>query len=213
MDDLKLLKQIQKLKDSDIKQRIDKRISEFKSLGKKSNAFLFSELCFCILTANFNAEKSIKIQNEISPKGFLVLPERKLAKKLKNLGHRYPNTRARYIVEARKFAKNLGQLIKSQKTDSEARDFFAKNVKGLGYKESSHFLRNIGFENLAIIDFHIVDLLVRFHLIKKPESKALNKKRYLEIESILQRIAKTCGLNLAELDLYLWFMETGKLLK
>lgn len=213
MDDIKLLKEIQKLKDSEIKQTIRKRISEFKALGKKSNAFLFSELCFCILTANFNAEKTIKIQNEIKPKGFLHLPEKNLAKKLKLLGHRYPNTRAKYIIEARQFASNIGQLIASQKTEIEAREFFAKNVKGLGYKEASHFLRNIGFENLAIIDFHIVDLLARFHLIKKPESKSMTKKRYLEIESILQRISKRCALNLSELDLYLWFMETGKILK
>ncbi|PIU21669.1 MAG: N-glycosylase [Candidatus Diapherotrites archaeon CG08_land_8_20_14_0_20_34_12] len=213
MDDLKLLKQIQKLKDSDIRQKIGRRISEFKSLGKKSDVILFSELCFCILTANFTAEKTIKIQNEIGSSGFLNLPERKLANKLKSLGHRYPNTRAKYIVEARKFAKNLGQLVKSQKTDIEAREFFAENVKGLGYKEASHFLRNIGFENLAIIDFHILDLLAKHNLIKKPKTKSLTKKNYLEFEKILSNLSKKVSLNLAELDVYLWLLETGKVLK
>ena len=84
-------------------------------------------------------------------------------------------------------------------------------MKGLGYKEASHFLRNIGFDDFAIIDFHIIDILSRYNLIEKP--KALTKKRYLKIENLLKEIAKKSNLSLAELDLYLWYMETGKVLK
>ena len=91
------------------------------------------------------------------------------------------------------------------------RDWIVKNVKGLGYKEASHFLRNIGFDDFAIIDFHIVDLLADYNLIKKP--KNLNRKKYLEIEKILRKISRKTGLTLAELDLYLWYLETGKILK
>ena len=78
-------------------------------------------------------------------------------------------------------------------------------------KEASHFLRNIGFSNYAIIDFHIIDLLVKEKLITRP--KTLTPKRYLEIESILETLAKKTKLSLGELDLYLWYMETGKILK
>lgn len=84
-------------------------------------------------------------------------------------------------------------------------------MKGLGYKESSHFLRNVGCDDVAIIDFHIIDLLVANRLIKKP--KALNPKRYLAIEKKLKQLAGRSGLSLGELDLYLWYMETGKILK
>ncbi|MHA2326793.1 MAG: 8-oxoguanine DNA glycosylase, partial [Promethearchaeota archaeon] len=91
------------------------------------------------------------------------------------------------------------------------RDWIVKNIKGIGYKEGSHFLRNIGYNNLAIIDFHIIDLLVKSHLIEKP--KTLTKKKYLEIEELLKLIGKKLKLNLAELDLYLWYTETGKVLK
>ena len=84
-------------------------------------------------------------------------------------------------------------------------------MKGLGFKEASHFLRNIGYDDYAIVDFHIVDLLVRHNLIKKP--KTLSRVKYLEIEEILRKIAKKSGLTLAELDLYLWFLETIKVLK
>ena len=80
-------------------------------------------------------------------------------------------------------------------------------------KEASHFMRNVGFKNVAIIDFHISDLLVKEKLIPKSEAKSLSKNQYLKIENILRQIAQKAGLNLAELDLYLWYMETGKVLK
>ena len=91
------------------------------------------------------------------------------------------------------------------------REWLVNNIKGIGYKEASHFLRNIGFDDYAIIDFHIIDILTRYKIIEKP--KYLSKKKYLEIEEILRKIAKQTNLTLAELDLYLWYMETGKILK
>lgn len=206
----RLSESIENLKKSGVKRLIDTRIEEFKEIGKKSNNEIFKELCFCILTANFNAEKSIKIQNKICD-GFLNLNEPQLAKKLEQLGHRYPSARANYILDARKYKDSLKDIIKSFDTEGELREWLVKNIKGLGYKEASHFLRNIGYVNFAIIDFHIINLLTRYNLIKKP--KTLTKRKYLEIEDILKKIAKKLNLNLAELDLYLWYIETGKILK
>jgi len=93
----------------------------------------------------------------------------------------------------------------------ERRAWLVDNIKGLGYKEASHFLRNIGFDDYAIIDFHILDLLERYRLIKKP--KTLTTKQYRKIEHVLQKLATKTNLTLAELDLYLWYLETGKILK
>jgi N-glycosylase/DNA lyase len=204
-----LIKQIESLKDGEIGNLIQKRIGEFKELNKKPNDELFKELCFCILTANFNAEKSIKIQNEIG-ECFLTNSEEELAKKLKILGHRYPNTRAKYISESRKCKKSLKEVIQFN-DKKKLREWIVNNVKGLGYKEASHFLRNIGFDDFAIIDFHIVDILVKHDLIKRP--KTLTKTKYLEIENLLRTIGRKTNLTLAELDLYLWYLETGKILK
>lgn len=185
------------------------RIKEFKKTGRSPIEKIFSELCFCIMTANFNAERAIKIQDTIG-RGFLTLPEKKLSQKLRELGHRYPNTRAAYIVEARKTIKPLRVALKSL-SGEELREWVVKNIKGLGMKEASHFLRNIGYKNYAIIDFHIIDVLVEHGLVKTP--KTLSKKRYIEIENLLRKMAKKLNLSLAELDLYLWYMETEKVLK
>lgn len=205
-----LLESIENLKNSEVKKLVNTRIREFKENGAKSNGEIFIELCFCILTANFNAEKAIKIQTEIG-KDFLTLPESQLAEKLKRLGHRYPNTRAKYIVKARKYKDSLKEVISSFNVEDELREWLVKNIKGIGYKEASHFLRNIGYTNFAIIDFHITDLLARYKLLEKP--KTLTKKEYFKIENLLREIAEKSNLNLAELDLYLWYMETGKILK
>jgi len=205
----KLVNRIENLKDSSISKIINNRIKEFKDLNKESNEDLFKEMCFCILTANFSAERSIKIQDELGD-CFLTNSEEEIAIKLKQMGHRFPNARARYISESMNCRNELSKVIKYN-DDNTLRDWIVNNVKGLGYKESSHFLRNIGFDDFAIIDFHIIDLLTDYKIINKP--KSLTKQKYIEIENILRSIANKTNLSLAELDLYLWYIETGKILK
>jgi len=206
------------LRSSEIGKLVDSRINEFKRIGKSSNPEIFSELCFCLLTANFSAERGIKIQKEMGS-GFLTLSEKRLSEKLRELGHRYPNARAKYIIEARRYKNSIKDYVRDftpyiqqgLASERSRRDWLVKNIKGLGYKESSHFLRNIGYDNCAIIDFHIIDLLEKYKLINRP--KILTRTKYLEIEEILKKVAKKSSLTLAELDLYLWFTETGKVLK
>ena len=99
-------------------------------------------------------------------------------------------------------------------TGKERREKLVKMIKGLGMKEASHFLRNIGFKDVAIVDFHIIDLLKREGLTDfDRKTSGLSKGKYLEIEGVLEKLGKELGMNLAELDLYLWYMETGKILK
>jgi len=204
-----LMSTIENLKRSEIAKIVEKRIEDFKNIDRESNDELFKEICFCLLTANFNAEKSIKIQNEIG-ECFLTDSKEELSKKLRNYGHRFPNARAEYISKSLKCKDKLKEIVQFQ--DKKAlRDWIVNNIKGLGYKEASHFLRNVGFDDYAIIDFHIIDILTDYNLIKKP--KTLTKKKYIEIENLLRRLANKTGLTLAELDLYLWYLDTGKILK
>ena len=204
-----LIDKIENLKNSEIGNLVDQRINEFKNINRESNEELFQEMCFCILTANYNAEKSIKIQNEIQ-NCFSTDTMDELSKKLKYYGHRFPNTRAKYIFESLKCKDKLKDIV--QVNDKQSlRNWIVNNVKGLGYKEASHFLRNIGFDDYAIIDFHIIDILYDHKLIQKP--KTITKNKYIEIENLLKKLAKKTNLTLAELDLYLWYIETGKILK
>ncbi|MBC7110131.1 MAG: N-glycosylase/DNA lyase [Archaeoglobi archaeon] len=203
-----LLKELEVLKSSEISEVVKKRIEEFIELGKRDEREIFKELCFCILTANFRADRCIEIQRRIGD-GFLDLTFEELRDELRRLGYRYPERRAEFIVEARKHIGNLKRLLEID--EREAREWLVKNLRGIGYKEASHFLRNVGKMNVAIIDKHIMSILSEFLGIEKPRS--MTRKRYLEMEYVLREIAEEIGISLGELDLYLWFMKTGRVLK
>ncbi|MFX0047732.1 MAG: N-glycosylase/DNA lyase [Candidatus Hermodarchaeota archaeon] len=205
-----LIKSIESLKNSEISEIIDERIGQFSSIGELGIGEIFKELCFCIMTANCGAKKCIEVQQRIN-NGFLMYSEDELQKKFKEFGYRFPNIRAKYILEARDHLLELECKLKSKSDEVDLRDWIVKVIKGLGYKEASHFLRNIGYNNLAIIDFHIIDLLVKYNLIEKP--KSLTKSKYLEIESILKKLGNILNLDLGSLDLYLWYLETSEILK
>jgi len=195
----KLLKEIKRIRKSKVKKLIEKRKKEF----EKNKQGAFSELCFCILTANFNAQKAIAIQKAVGS-GFQTFSKSDLAKKLRQLGHRYPNARAKYIVEARKHGN-----LKNMKC---SREWLVKNVKGLGMKEASHFLRNVGYFDLAIIDRHILSNLKEHNIIES-EKMTLTPKKYVQLEIILKKIAEIVKMPVGEMDLYLWYRKTGAVLK
>lgn len=203
-----LINKINLLKNSKVSLEIEKRIKEFENLKKPKE--IFSELCFCLLTANFKAEKSWEIQRILYPK-LLKINEKDLSLLLKNQGHRFWQQRAKRIILARQKNKSLIKLLNKEKDEFILRDWLVNNITGFGMKESSHFLRNIGYKNLAIIDFHIINVLEENKLL--PPIKTLTKKNYLNIEKILKQIATKVSLDLARLDLYLWYMDTGKILK
>jgi N-glycosylase/DNA lyase len=205
-----LINKIEKLKNSEISKVINQRINEFSSFKNKSNNEWFKELTFCILTANFTASGGIKIQNEIG-NGMLTLSQIELEIKLKELGHRFYRKRAEYIILSRKHS-NIKDIILDYECERDAREFIVKNIKGLAYKESSHFLRNVGYNNVAIIDRHILKVLKNEAYLNEIP-KSLSKNKYFEIEKILERIGKEVNLSLSELDLYIWYIGTGTVLK
>ncbi len=204
-----LLSELERVRDSPVQELVERRLEEFRKAGRGGEQRWFSELCFCILTANYTAHGGMRIQRELGADGFCRLPEKGLVAQLKGLGHRFYNTRGRFIVEAR------GKRVKKElegKGQHEMREWLVENVKGLGWKEASHFLRNLGFFDLAVIDRHILAVLHRYGYLERIP-KALGKKKYLEIENILGGIAEKAGMSQGELDLYLWYMKTGKILK
>jgi N-glycosylase/DNA lyase len=194
---------------ADVGDLVRDRMEEFERIGR-SEGDVFKELCFCILTANFSAEGGIRIQGTIGD-GFLKLDEGELSRRLGELGHRYPRARARYIVEARRFYGAL--MRKLELRDAKAiREWLVENVKGIGYKEASHFLRNVGFKDVAIIDRHVLRFLREKGLIGEIP-RSLGRERYLELERLLSAIADKLGISAGELDLYIWYRMTGRVLK
>ena len=205
----KLLSGIKKLQKTKVKQKVNKRVREFGSFKRKNTKQWFSELCFCILTANSKAHTALKIQDDLGVKGFCDCASGDVKKCIVKHKHRFHNNKTKFIVEARKHIDIKNKLKKLD--DYEAREWIVKNIKGIGYKEASHFLRNVGYKRLAIVDRHILNLMAENKIIKKP--KSLTRGKYLEIEVKFNKLAKKLKMNSAELDLYMWFMKTGEVLK
>lgn len=133
--------------------------------------------------------------------------------------HRYPNARAGYIVASRDFLQEHCQMrlrnkLESFDDDFERRDWLVKEkrIKGLGYKEASHYLRNIGFKGYAILDKHILRSLSELNVIDDPKPPGTRLK-YLSTEEKLKDLARSLEIDFDELDLVLWSMKTGEILK
>jgi len=199
----KLIAIVEKHKKSDVKDIVDKRMDDFSKIRYNGYNEVFRELVFCILAAGTSAELGIKTVNHLGDVIFTGTRE-DIQRKLKEV-YRFHTIRAGYLDLARKNFRNV------KLDDENVREQLVKNIKGIGMKEASHFLRNIGFKDYAIVDFHIVDILSKNSLIEKP--KSITPKKYLEIEDLLKKLSEKTSTNLGELDLYLWYEETGKILK
>ena len=183
----------------------------------KDDFRIFEELAFCIFTANTSAEMGLKAVDAVRN----VLPNGNAAEMTRRLEgiYRFNNVRPNYIIHSRNYLKNslnfkLKNKIKSFQNKDDLRNFFAlnKGIKGLAYKEASHFLRNIGFKGYAILDKHIINSLHEFGILKTNE-KPKNNKEYLEIEQKFIDFSKDIGIDVDELDLLLWSRKNGRILK
>jgi N-glycosylase/DNA lyase len=145
--------------------------------------------------------------------------EKELQQRARSHRVRFWRIRPSYIVRTREYLKDacgmeLRRLLESFDCRHARRDFFAKNksVKGLGYKEASHFLRNIGFPGYAILDKHILNSLREMGVISK-RMRPATQAGYLEIEKKLEAFAQEIGIDMDHLDLLLWSRKTGEILK
>ena len=197
---------------------IERRLKEFKELFENSNDDrIFAELIFCLLTPQSKAKICWKAVENLIKKDLLIHGSyEQVLRELK--GVRFKKNTARYIIEARKtFTREneirIKSVISSFSDSKKAREWLVKYVKGMGYKEASHFLRNIGFgEDLAILDRHILKNLRLLGVIEDMP-KTLTKKRYMEIENKMREFSKDIGIPLSHLDLLFWSKETGEIFK
>ena len=196
----------------------DNNVMNLKKIDKNDDERIFEELCFCILTANTSAEMGMKAIDKIRD----LLMEGRVEEMSKNLEgiYRFNNLRPAYIMHTRNYLKNDLNFKLKEKIESlrysreELRDFFAFNegIKGLGYKEASHFLRNIGFKGYAILDKHILNSLFEFGVIEELKRPSTREK-YREIEQKMVLFSNEIRIPMDELDLLLWSRKNGKILK
>ena len=200
------------------RDEIRNRLAEFESVWMNgTDARLWEEMVYCFFTGGCSAKmgmRSVEAVRELLEDG----EQSDLAKALTGV-HRYPNARSRYVVASREFLRKhcgmkLRKKLESFDCPFERRDWLVreKGIKGLGYKEASHFLRNIGFSGYAILDKHVLRCLHELKIIDEPKPPNTRTK-YLTVEEKLKQLAEVARVDFDELDLVLWSMKTGEVLK
>lgn len=194
------------------------RLAEFEDIWKNgSDERLWEEMVFCFFTGGCSAKMGLRSVEAVRPHLMNGTHEDVMNALVGR--HRYPRARAGYVVSSREFLVADCDLRLREKLSSfgdpiERRDWLVreKGIKGLGYKEASHYLRNIGMRGYAILDKHILRSMSELGLIEEPKPPS-TRTRYLATELKLKEFAGKVGIDFDELDLVLWSMRTGEILK
>lgn len=202
------------------KKEIRARLNEFRDIWRNgSDERLWEELVFCIFTAGASARMGFTAVNAVRPL-LAQGKQREMTRAIRRAGaHRFPVARPGYIVITRDYlhehcGMELRRKFESFRDPIDRRDWLAqeKRIKGLGYKESSHFLRNIGIRGHAILDKHVMSCLQDLQVVETAKPPT-TRTRYLEVEEKLKSFAQDIKIDFDELDLVLWSIKTGEVLK
>jgi N-glycosylase/DNA lyase len=175
----------------------------------------FFELAYCLLTPQSSARSAALAMEALRAAGYPGAPVDP-APALRGNGYyiRFHLTKSRHLLAAAARRAEIVEAVAAARGSDgrELRAWLVREIKGLGWKEASHFLRNIGFRNLAILDRHVLRNLRRHGVIRAIPA-SLPEKRYLAIEGAFLTFAAAVGVSMDELDLVFWSRETGEILK
>ncbi len=203
----------------EIKPDIVQRLAAFNTIWNNgSEDDLRKELIFCLFTPQSKAEGCWQAVQKLEDNNLLNCKNCQEIAECIRTYTRFHHTKARNlaylnsdIFEKENFS--LLNKLKNFKYNKKMREWLVVTVKGLGYKEASHFLRNIGKgENLAILDRHILRKLVEFNIINSSPA-SLTKKHYQLIEERMREFAQELEIPLVQLDMLLWYQTTGRIFK
>jgi N-glycosylase/DNA lyase len=174
----------------------------------------FYELCFCMMTPQSSALQCAAVAEELERRGFheCAFDPSGLLRSHDGGYVRFHNTKARRLLRLREDWPVVRELLADDQDDKALRDALAETVQGIGMKEASHFVRNIGRTRVTIVDRHILRNLVRLGALDE-WPKSIGRRMYLDIERRFECVAHTLGIPPDELDLLLWRRETGFILK
>jgi N-glycosylase/DNA lyase len=197
---------------------VSNRIKSFKNIWNSGlNEDLFVELVFCLLTPQAKALEAGKAISVLIETGELYNANaEEISLRLNRV--RFKNNKAKNLVAARKQflspdGDNIQKIISNSGDIFLSRKWFAENVLGMGYKEASHFLRNVGFvEELAILDRHILKNMKLYGVIDELP-KSLTPSLYLDLEKRLKNFSLNISIPMGHLDFVFWFKETNTIYK
>jgi N-glycosylase/DNA lyase len=124
--------------------------------------------------------------------------------------YRYPHLRGSHIRRTAEsiyqVGESIGNLLNVSTDSYDARMRIMSATIGVGPKQSSLFLRNIGYaDDLAILDTHVLRYVSLLQLLPTAiTARNLGLTTYEKIERALRAYGKTKGLSLSRLDTAIW---------
>lgn len=124
--------------------------------------------------------------------------------------YRFPNSRARQLAvtwdAVRRNGGGLIDLLQGFADHRAGRAWFVQNAPGLGPKQSSMFLRNIGVTyELAVLDRHVMNYMAVVGLSEAgPAARTMSD--YVREEQVLTAHAQGFGLPVGVLDWAVWIV-------
>lgn len=186
------------------------RLKDFQNIKPE---LIFYEFCFCIMTPQSSAKNAWRVQNKLIELDFQNTrfnPSSILADK--NHYIRFHNTKSQRLLNAIDYNARLNEILKANNNQYEKRKIIKSEFVGIGMKEASHFLRNIGYKHLAIIDRHILRMLLECDILNDA-TPPKNDKQYLEIEQKIINFSNKINIDMDILDLLFFAHSNGEVLK
>ncbi len=194
----------------ELKPRILAKLDEYAAVPESD---YFYEFCFCVMTPQSKAANAHAVELKLRERDFRGKPFDPTPLLRDNRHYiRFHNQKAKRLLAARDLFPEILEILKSDNSTRDKRFLIYQKTNGFGMKEASHFLRNIGYRDLAILDRHILKHMVTCGMYDEIP-KISSVKRYLEIERNFLDFSDKVGVTVDELDLLFWSWETGALLK
>lgn len=122
--------------------------------------------------------------------------------------YRFPMSRGRQLAATCKAITEEGgldKLLASCRSARDARQWFVRRAPGLGPKQASMFLRNIGFSyDLAILDRHVLEYMAAVGLCEDSKKSIPCLRSYEALENSLRAHAHGLGYNVGLVDRAIW---------
>ena len=101
--------------------------------------------------------------------------------------------------------RSIRDLIDNARDIRDARRLLAAEISGLGLKQASLFLRNIGYAKcIAVLDIHVLTYMSWFGLTEGPVKSISTVRRYETLEDTFINHAFSLGCSPHQFDLAVW---------
>lgn len=190
------------------------RLNRKVSWRGREEQYLWRELVGAILGSAVSYEHALAALSLLDahgltkPSAVLSMKQDEIERSLRLAGYRFPVLRSGQIARSAAaiygVSSDLQGILRRYDDPVAARRGLVELCPGLGPKQASLFLRNVGYHDLAVLDRHVLTYLQHRCMVARCKLLVNSVKRYEVVEQIVLGIAAEFGLTVANFDLAVW---------